>query len=189
MEVLRLVTPMHPAAAPLLAGLRHEYTQLYGPHAASELDLYSVFEFLPPGGAFIVLEVDGVTVAGGALRRLAAGVGEIKRMWTAPHHRGRGYARRILAALEAAAVRRGYHTLRLETGDAMDAAIGLYGSAGYEPIPSYGEHWGADPRCRSFEKRLDGAYDLATDELDRREILVRKMLEHHPLDAGLRQAA
>ena len=77
-------------------------------------------------------------------------------MWTAPGHRGRGYARRILAALEAAAVRRGY------------------------------------PRCgsrRATQKRLDGAYDLATDELDRREILVRKMLEHHPLDAGLREAA
>ena len=36
---------------------------------------------------------------------------------------------------------------------------------------------------------LDGPYDLATDELDLREILVREMLKHHPLDAGLRQAA
>jgi GNAT superfamily N-acetyltransferase len=189
MEVLRLVTPTHPAAAPLLAGLRHEYTQLYGPEVAKELDLYSILEFLPPAGAFIVLEIDGVTVAGGALRRLAAGVGEIKRMWTAPEHRGRGYARRVLVALEAAAARRGYHTLRLETGDVMKAAMRLYESAGYEPIASYGNHWGMDPRCRPYEKRLDGAYDLTTDELDRREILVREMLEHHPLDAGLRQAA
>jgi GNAT superfamily N-acetyltransferase len=189
MDVLRLVTPSHPAAAPLLAGLRHDYTQAYGPDVATEVDRYSTFEFLPPSGAFIVLEVDGVTVAGGALRRLAAGVGEIKRMWTAPTHRGRGYGRRVLVALEAAAARRGYHTLRLSTGDALEAAVGLYRSAGYEPIPAYGEDWGADPRCRSFEKRLDGAYDLATDELDRREILVRKMLEHHPLDAGLRKAA
>jgi GNAT superfamily N-acetyltransferase len=189
MEVLRLVTPTHPAAAPLLAGLRHEYTQAYGREVATEVDRLSIYEFLPPAGAFIVLEVDGVTVAGGALRRMAAGVGEIKRMWTAPAQRGLGYGRRVLVALEAAAARRGYHTLRLETGDVLDAAINLYRSAGYEPIPPYGEHWGADPRCRSFEKRLDGAYDLTTDELDRREILVRKMLEHHPLDAGLREAA
>ena len=158
---LRLVTPTHPAAAPLLAGLRQEYMQVYGPEAVSELDRCSTFEFLPPSGAFIVLEADGVTVAGGALRRLEPGVGEIKRMWTAPAHRGRGYDRRVLAALEAAAARRGYHTLQIET----------------------------DPRGDSFEKRLDGAYDLATDELDRREILVREMLKHHPLDAGLRQAA
>jgi GNAT superfamily N-acetyltransferase len=162
--------------------------QAYGPEAVSDLDRYSTYEFLPPAGAFIVLESDGVTVAGGALRRLAPGVGELKRMWTAPGHRGRGHGRRILAALEAAAVRRGYHTLRLETGDRLEAAIGLYESSGYERIPGYGA-WGADPRAISFAKRLDGAYDLATDELDRREILVRKMLEHHPLDAGLREAA
>jgi GNAT superfamily N-acetyltransferase len=185
---LRLVTPTHPAAAPLLAGLRQEYMQAYGPAAVSDLDRYSSFEFLPPAGAFIVLEVDGVTVAGGALRRLEPGVGELKRMWTAPAQRGRGYARRVLAALEAAAVRRGYHTLRLETGDRLEAAIGLYESSGYAPISGYGP-WGADPRAVSFEKRLDGAYDLAADELDRREILMRQMLQHHPLDAGLRQVA
>jgi len=153
---LRLVTPSHPAAAPLLAGLRREYTDAYGPEAASDLDRCSTFEFLPPAGAFIVLEVDGTTVAGGALRRLGPGVGEIKGLWTAPAHRGRGYGRRVLEALEAAAVRRGYHALRLETGDRLE---------------------------------LDGPYDLATDELDLREILVREMLKHHPLDAGLRQAA
>jgi len=185
---LRLVTSTHPAAAPLLAGLRHEYMQVYGPEAVSDLDRYSTFEFLPPSGAFIVLETDGMTVAGGALRRLEPGVGEIKRMRTAPAARGRGYGRRVLAALEAAAVRRGYHTVRLETGDRLDAAIGLYESAGYARISGYGL-WGTDPRAISFEKRLDGAYDLATDELDRREILVREMLKHHPLDAGLRQAA
>ena len=185
---LRLVTPTHPAAAPLLAGLRHEYMQAYGPEAVSDLDRYSIFEFLPPAGAFIVLDVGGMTVAGGALRRLEPGVGEIKRMWTAPDHRGRGYGRRVLAALEAAAARRGYHTLRLETGDRLEAAMGLYESSGYARISGYGT-WGADARATSFEKRLDGAYDLATDELDRREILVRKMLQHHPLDAGLRQAA
>jgi GNAT superfamily N-acetyltransferase len=188
-SVLRLVTPTHPAAAPLLAGLRQIYQDLYGPEVATEVDRYSTFEFLPPAGAFLVLEADGVTIAGGALRRLSPGVGEIKRMWTAPEHRGQGHGRRVLAALEAAAVRRGYHTLRLETGDLLDAAIGLYRSAGYEPIPSYGPHWGTDPRARCFEKRLDGGYDLATDELDRREVLVRKMLEHHPLDAGVRKPA
>jgi GNAT superfamily N-acetyltransferase len=189
MAVLRLITPAHPAAAPLLAGLRREYTDFYGPEVAAEVDRNSIFEFLPPAGAFIVLEEDGVTLAGGALKRLAPGVGEIKRMWTAPRHRGRGYGRRVLVALEQAALRRGYHTLRLETGDVLDAALGLYRSAGYVEIQSYGAHWGADPRARSFEKRLDVRDDFAPDELDGREILVRKMLEHHALDARVRKAA
>jgi len=118
MPRLRLVTPTHPAAAPLLAGLRHEYQTTYGPDVAAELDAYSEYEFFPPAGAFLVLESGGITLAGGALRRLEPGVGEIKRMWTAPAHRGHGYSRRVLGALEAAAVRRGYHTARLQTGTA-----------------------------------------------------------------------
>jgi GNAT superfamily N-acetyltransferase len=188
MDVLRLVTPTHPAAAPLLAGLRSEYMQAYGPEAVSDLDRYSTFEFLPPAGAFIVLEADGVTLAGGALRRLGPGVGEIKRMWTAPEHRGHGYGRRVLVALEAAALRRGYHTVRLETGDVLHAAIELYRSAGYWRIDGYGQ-WGTHPRAVAFEKRLDGADHLAADELDRREIVVREMLEHHALYTRLGKAA
>jgi GNAT superfamily N-acetyltransferase len=175
MEVLRLVTPTHPAAAPLLAGLRSEY----GQEAVSDLDAYSTFAFLPPAGAFIVLESSGRTVAGGALRRQSPGVGEIQHMWTAPDRRGRGYGRRVLVALEAAAVRRGYHTVRLETGDRLAGATELYRSAGYREISGDG----------SLEKRLDGGDHLAPDELDGREILVREMLEHHTLYTRLREAA
>jgi ribosomal protein S18 acetylase RimI-like enzyme len=188
MSVLRLVSPTHPAAAPLLAGLRHEYTELYGPDVATELDRHSPIEFLPPSGAFLILEQDGVTAAGGALRRLGPGVGEIKRMWTDRRFRGRGYARIVLAELERAALRRGYHTLRLETGNLSLAAIGVYASVGYDEIAPYGSH-AADPRCVSFEKRLDGRDHVAPDALDRREIVVRQMLEHHALHAGRLEAA
>jgi GNAT superfamily N-acetyltransferase len=177
---------MHPAAAPLLVGLRLEYTSLYGPDGAAELDATSGYEFFPPAGAFVVLESDGVTLAGGALRRLAAGVGEIKRMWTAPEHRGRGHARQVLGALEAAAVRRGYHTVRLQTGMPQPAAIGLYESSGYETTSAWGR-LASDPRILSYEKRLDVRDHLATDELDGGEVVVRQMLEHHALHARFRQ--
>jgi len=188
MARLRLVTPSHPAAAPLLAGLRQEYQTLYGSDGAAELDAYSPYEFLPPAGAFVVLESDGMTLAGGALRRLAPGVGEIKRMWTAPRHRGRGHARRVLRELEDAAVRRGYHTVRLQTGMPQTPAIGLYESAGYERVAAWGR-LADDPRLRSYEKRLDVRDHLATDELDRGEVIVRKMLEHQSLHTSLREAA
>jgi ribosomal protein S18 acetylase RimI-like enzyme len=188
MSVLRLVSPTQPAAAPLLAALRQEYSLLYGPDVAAELDRHSAIEFLPPAGAFLILEQDGITVAGGALRRLGGGVGEIKRMWTDPRLRGRGYARRVLTELERAALRRGYHTLRLETGTLQPAAIGLYAASGYERIENYGTY-SADPRCVSFEKRLDGRDHVASDALDRREVVVREMLEHDPLDARRLEAA
>lgn len=188
MSVLRLVTPTHPAAEPLFAGLRQEYHDLYGPEVAAELDRYSPVDFLPPAGAFLVLQDRGVTVAGGALRRLGPGVGEIKRMWTAPGHRGLGHSRRVLAVLEEAAVRRGYHTLRLQAGRLSDAALGLYASTGYVEIEAYGD-FAADPRCVCFEKRLDGWDHLAPDAGDRAEVVVRQMLEHHSLDAGGREVA
>jgi GNAT superfamily N-acetyltransferase len=187
MSRLRLVTPMHPAAAPLLAGLRQEYVALYGRDGAAELDATSGYEFFPPAGAFLVLESAGVTLAGGALRRLAPGVGEIKRMWTAPNHRGRGLSRQILGALEAAAARRGYHTVRLQTGILQPAAIGLYESSGYATAAAAWGRLADDPRVLSYEKRLDVRDHLAPHELDGGEIVVRKMLEHHALHARLRQ--
>jgi hypothetical protein len=137
MPHFRLVTPMHPAAAPLLAGLRHEYQTIYGPAVAAELDAYSVYDFFPPAGAFLLLESEGITLAGGALQT---------------------------------------------------AAIGLYESSGYEPVGPWGPY-ADDPPLLSFEKRLDVRDDLATHELDRGEVIVRKMLEHHTLHARLREAA
>jgi ribosomal protein S18 acetylase RimI-like enzyme len=153
MSDIRHVSADHPAAAPLLAGLRQEYFTLYGAAVEPELDRYAAMEFHPPQGAFLILEADGVTLAGGALRKLADGIGEIKRMWTAPAQRGRGYGRRVLAALEDAAVHRGYRSLRLETGDLQHAAIALYASAGYRETAPYGPRLG-DPRLVCLGKAL-----------------------------------
>jgi ribosomal protein S18 acetylase RimI-like enzyme len=149
----RIVTPDDPAVAPLFAGLDEEYRALYGAAVEGELDMYDASAYTPPVGAFLVVESDGATVAGGALRRLADGVGEIKRMWTAPAHRGRGHARRVLGELEHLGRRYGYRALRLQTGDAQTAAIALYRSAGYRPIERYGRYRD-EPRCLCFEKTL-----------------------------------
>jgi ribosomal protein S18 acetylase RimI-like enzyme len=141
MTVLDLVRPEHPAAAAVLAG------------AGDLEDVFHPEEFAPPHGAFVVIRRDGETMAGGALRRLSDGVGEITRMWTAPRARGCGYARRVLAVLEATAIDYGYHTLRLETATPQLAAIALYRSVGYEPAEAYGL-FRDDPRFVYFEKRL-----------------------------------
>ena len=151
MPRLRLVTPTHPAAAPLLAGLRHEYQTTYGPDVAAELDAYSEYEFFPPAGAFLVLESRGITLAGGALRRLEPGVGEIKRMWTAPSARGLGIARKVLRRLEEKAREVGVARLHLETNRTLAEAQALYRQEGYEEVAPfnsepYAHHW--------FEKRL-----------------------------------
>jgi ribosomal protein S18 acetylase RimI-like enzyme len=91
---------------------------------------------------------------------LGAGVGEVKRMYVAPAFRGRGIARALLRALEAAAGRLGVAVLRLETGTRQPEAIGLYEAAGYARIPAFGEYVG-DPLSVCFEKRLPGAEGAA----------------------------
>ena len=90
-------------------------------------------DFTPPDGAFVTIRHGEETMAGGGLRRLSKGVGEIERMWTAPQARGRGYGRRVLAVLEATAIDFGYERLRLKAATAQVAAIALYRSVGYEP--------------------------------------------------------
>jgi ribosomal protein S18 acetylase RimI-like enzyme len=153
MPELVTVPVRDPRVRPLLHALEAEYRSEYGDAVAADIDAYDAAEFAPPTGALLVAVAGGETVAGGALRRWADGVGEIKRMWTAPEHRRRGHAARILAALERRAVAYGYRAVRLETGSLQTAAIALYTAAGYRPIPAYGR-MADDPRCRCFEKLL-----------------------------------
>jgi DNA-binding MarR family transcriptional regulator/GNAT superfamily N-acetyltransferase len=108
-------------------------------------------DFQPPGGAFLVAFADGEPVACGAVRTIAPAVGYLKRMWVSEGVRGLGLGRRLLEALEEQARELGMTTLRLETNDALQEAIGLYRSAGFREVPPfnsepYARHW--------FEKDL-----------------------------------
>jgi GNAT superfamily N-acetyltransferase len=116
---------------------------------------------LADGIEFVAGFVDGRPVACGALEPVGDGVGEIKRMYVRPAYRGQGLSRLILAALEELAVHRGYHTLRLETGN-FPPALGLYRGAGYRPIPLFGRYVD-NTRSVCFEKSLIGA-EAATGE-------------------------
>jgi DNA-binding MarR family transcriptional regulator/GNAT superfamily N-acetyltransferase len=108
-------------------------------------------DLIPPRGAFLVSTVDGESVACGAVKSTAPGIGSLKRMWVADSVRGLGLGRRMLDALESHARDLGLTTVRLETNQALEEAIHLYRSAGYretEPFNSepYAHHW--------FEKTL-----------------------------------
>lgn len=105
------------------------------------------------GIEFLVGLEDGRAVACGALQLLEPGVGEIKRMYVLPTERGRGLSRHVLAAVEALARSQDVHTLRLETGRFLPAALGLYTSSGYTEIPLYGHYVGHSTSI-CFEKVL-----------------------------------
>ena len=116
--------------------------------------------FQPPDGVFVVLrDENGVAVACGGICRFDETRAELKRMYVVPPERGRGHGRRVLEELEAAARRLGYTGVVLETGELQTASLGLYGSAGYEPIPCYGVY-ASRSWSRCFEKRLSSSAPL-----------------------------
>jgi putative acetyltransferase len=78
---------------------------------------------------------------------------EVKRMWTDGTARGRGVARAILAALEAAARTHGVAMLRLETGVDSHAALALYRSAGFVETGPFADY-APDPLSVFMERRL-----------------------------------
>ncbi|MFI2754105.1 GNAT family N-acetyltransferase [Cellulomonas sp. P22] len=107
--------------------------------------------------ATVLLRVGGEPVACGALRDVAVaygrGVGEVKRMFVLPGHRGRGNSRTVLTELERLARERGWRRLILETGVLQPEAIGLYVRAGYVATENFGEYVGVvESRC--FAKDL-----------------------------------
>ncbi|MFC8618946.1 GNAT family N-acetyltransferase [Micromonospora purpureochromogenes] len=102
---------------------------------------------------YLAVVVDGRAVACGGIQSLDAATGEVKRMYVRPAYRGRGIARQLLTALEELAFQRGHSVVCLETGVYLPAAIALYTSCGYEPIPAYGEYVD-NPYSVCFAKRL-----------------------------------
>ncbi|MFC4233415.1 GNAT family N-acetyltransferase [Parasediminibacterium paludis] len=87
---------------------------------------------------------NGVAVACGAIKAFDNDSMEVKRMYTVPHERSKGFAGQVLAALEAWAIELGFTSCVLETGKMQPEAIALYTKCGYYVIPNYGQYIGID---------------------------------------------
>jgi ribosomal protein S18 acetylase RimI-like enzyme len=90
--------------------------------------------YLNGGGEFLVGVLDGRIVAIGALRRIAPGRAEIKRMRVDPPFQRRGFGQTMLDALEEYATQLGYATLHLDTTVQQQAARRLYTKNGYREV-------------------------------------------------------
>ncbi|GGV80461.1 putative transcriptional regulator, MarR family protein [Streptomyces griseoloalbus] len=121
------------------------------PEGFDRTDLVGPDEVSGEAGAFFVAYEEGRPVGCGALRRQAAGTGEIRHVWVHPDARRLGLARRVLDALEVEALRRDWTVVRLDTHAALTEAQAMYRACGYTEIPAYAEHVYAD---HWFEKRL-----------------------------------
>lgn len=94
--------------------------------------------YAPPRGRLLLAGVDGDAFACIALRPLAEpAVGEVKRLYVQPSHRGEGWGRRLVGALLAEARAIGYAELKLDTLDWMNAARALYEQTGFRACAPY----------------------------------------------------
>jgi GNAT superfamily N-acetyltransferase len=150
--VIVVESPRGADAAALMTELVDDMRARYPPSSIHGVDVAA----LEAAGMFLVARVGGRPVGCGALRPIADGVAEVKRMYVRPEARRRGVARRVLVRLEAIARDRGFTTLRLESGTRQPESLALYVSAGYHQIPCFGEY-ATDPYSACFEKRLGGS--------------------------------
>jgi len=141
----------------LIASLNAELSALYPEPGANHFQL-DPEEIADGRGTFLVVYRGETPVGCGALRLLDAETAELKRMYVSRPARGKGLGRRILAALEAEARALGVRRLVLETGVRQAAALALYRSTGFHPIPLFGEY------CLSPETSVCLGKDLLEHE-------------------------
>jgi len=93
----------------------------------------------PPDGIIYLLVVKGDIAGMGALRKISDEIGEIKRMYIRPFHRGRGYGKQMLNKLLEVGRRFGCSSFLLETSKFMTVAQHIYKSAGFIEREEYPE--------------------------------------------------
>lgn len=143
----------HPDAVALIDELEGVLAPAYPAESRHGL---SVEQLLAQGVRFFVLRDDGVPAACGGIlvvRDDTPPYGEVKRMYVRPAFRGRGHAKRILAALEGAAREAGLAIVRLETGIHQVEAIALYEGLGFVQRGPFGPYR-EDPLSRFLEKEV-----------------------------------
>jgi len=121
-------TPLQDEVRELVAELNAVLLELTPPEHCHHL---TVEQMAGADTTVFVARDEGNAVACGALKRHGDGIGEVKRMYTRPSHRGRKIGEQIVARIEALAQSEGLKRLVLETGDRHPAAWKVYENAGF----------------------------------------------------------
>lgn len=94
--------------------------------------------YAEPDGRLLLASVDGKAAGCIALRKLAEGVCEMKRLFVRPAFRGLSLGKMLIARLIAEAAAAGYKKMRLDTyPPKMQKAVRLYQAHGFREIPPY----------------------------------------------------
>ncbi len=122
-------TPLQDDVRTLVAELNATLLELTPPEHCHHLTV----EQMAGADTTVFVAREGSKAVGcGALKRHPAGIGEVKRMYTRPSHRGRRVGSDIVALIEMMARQEGLERLVLETGDRHHAAWAVYERAGFK---------------------------------------------------------
>lgn len=134
---IAIESPLQDDVRTLVAELNEALLALTPPEFCFHM---TVEEMAGPDTTVFIARDGGQAVACGALKRHVDGIGEVKRMYTRPSHRGRKLGALIVERIEALACKEGLRQLVLETGDRHPAAWTVYERAGFRrcgPVLDY----------------------------------------------------
>ncbi len=147
------ITPESPLSDDGRALIAASQEALLDVFEADEIFSFTVEELADPAVTFLVgRDEDGAPLGCVAMVDCRDYV-EVKRLYVAPRGRRKGVAHLLMEDLETRARDAGHHIVRLETGDALVAAVQLYTTLGYSvrgPFGNYDEH----PASLFMEKHL-----------------------------------
>ena len=114
---------------------------------------YSSQQLERAGVHLVGARVAGQLVGIGGVELQDGGVGELKRFFVVPEHRGSGVADAVLGGLLDYSIAHDLNVLRLETGDKQRAAMAFYRRHGFTDIVRFGPYLGSETSM-CMERRL-----------------------------------
>jgi putative acetyltransferase len=144
-------SPDQPEIYPMIEALDKALDAEYEGFCNYRLD---VSQLLVPNVRFFVARDDTGKAVGIGAAKFEAGFAEVKRMYSLPEVRGHGVGEAILVQILAAIRAGGEVVARLETGEKLTAAVGLYRKYGFRQIPAFGEYTKTADTSYCMEARL-----------------------------------
>ncbi|MBO9476542.1 GNAT family N-acetyltransferase [Shimia sp. R11_0] len=128
--------PRDPQATALLQASHALMQELFDPEDNHYL---SIDDLCIPSIQFFVAREGAQTLGCVALANKGS-YGEIKSMFVDPSARGKGIAHKLMSQLDAAARAAQLTAIKLETGDKLKEAHGLYYAHGFEDCDPFGDY-------------------------------------------------